>query len=133
MRYISPHGKRQDAAFRYLHPRLQDNKHPNLHVLIETQVVRILFESKRAVGVEYRPNPRYRTRVSSSHPLRRVRARKLVIVSCEALGTLPVLKRSGIGNPEILGRASVPLIADIPGLATNIKTIICWYICTNLV
>ena len=54
--------------------------------------------------------------VSSSHPLRRVRARKLVIVSCGALGTPPVLERSGIGNPEILGRASDSLIADVPGV-----------------
>jgi alcohol oxidase len=116
MRYISPDGKRQDAASRYLHPRLQDGKHPNLHVLVETRVVRILFDDKRAVGVEYRPNPDSQPSVPSPHPVRSVKARKAVVVSCGACGTPPVLERSGIGNPEILERARVPLVADVPGV-----------------
>ena len=35
-RFISPESKRQDAASCYLHPRIRDKKHPNLHVLVET-------------------------------------------------------------------------------------------------
>lgn len=54
LRYVSPDGKRQDTAHTYLHPRLQDGKHPNLHVLVKSKVLRVLFDDqKNAVGVEY--------------------------------------------------------------------------------
>lgn len=54
LRYVSPEGKRQDTAHTYLHPLLQDGKHPNLHVLVKSKVLRVVFDDqKRAVGVEY--------------------------------------------------------------------------------
>ena len=57
-RYVSVDGKRQDAAHCYVHPLLQDGQHPNLHLMVQTQVKRVLFDSKmRAVGVEFTPNP----------------------------------------------------------------------------
>lgn len=46
VRFISPDGKRQDTASRYLNPLLHDGAHPNLHVLVESQVVRVLFQGK---------------------------------------------------------------------------------------
>jgi alcohol oxidase len=47
-------GKRQDAASTYVHPLLNDGKHPGLHVLCESKVNKVLFDDeKRAVGVEY--------------------------------------------------------------------------------
>lgn len=46
-------GRRQDALTCYVHPCLRDGKQPNLHVLVETQVARILVDDqKRVVGVE---------------------------------------------------------------------------------
>lgn len=45
-RYISPAGKRQDTGHCYLHPRLQDGKHPNLHVVVDSQVIRVLFDDR---------------------------------------------------------------------------------------
>ncbi|KAJ3951652.1 hypothetical protein N0V92_011930 [Colletotrichum tropicale] len=58
-RYVSPEdGRRQDVGHRYLHPLLQSGDYPNLHVLVESQVLRVLFDdTKRATGVEFRPNP----------------------------------------------------------------------------
>ncbi|KXJ94135.1 GMC oxidoreductase [Microdochium bolleyi] len=118
LRYISPDGKRQDVAHRYLHPRLLDGKHPNLHVVTESQVVRVLFDdNKKAVGVEYRANPAFELPVQGTiDPVRTVKARKMVIVSCGACGTPGVLERSGVGNPEILKAAKVPVVADVPGV-----------------
>lgn len=122
MRYISPDGKRQDAASRYLHPRLRDGKHPNLHVLLETKIVRVLFDcdNKKASGVEYIPKSGApgddESAANKSPPVKKAKARKLVIVSCGALGTPPVLERSGIGGPEILQRAGIPIVAEIPGV-----------------
>jgi alcohol oxidase len=109
MRYISPDGKRQDAASKYLHPRLQDGDHPNLHVLLETKIVRVLFDDdKRAIGVECKSG--------SSMSTTQIKARKLVIVSCGACGTPSVLERSGVGSVEILQRAGIPLVAEVPGV-----------------
>ncbi|KAI8275222.1 Alcohol oxidase [Colletotrichum sp. SAR11_57] len=39
---------------------LPGGEYPNLHVLVETQVLRVLFDdAKRATGVEFRPNPNF--------------------------------------------------------------------------
>lgn len=59
-KYIGPDGSRQDSAHRYLHPKLQSGDYPNLHVLVEKQVIKVLLDDdKRAVGVEYQTNPKF--------------------------------------------------------------------------
>ncbi len=115
-RYISPEGRRQDAATCYLHPRLNDGKNPNLHVLVESQVVRVLFENKKASGVEFRPNPLFGGDASQ---IRIVKARKLVIVSCGACGTPSLLERSGVGDPTVLQAAGVPVVAETPDVGNG--------------
>ncbi|KAI1353653.1 GMC oxidoreductase [Xylaria sp. FL0043] len=121
LRYVSPEGKRSDTAHMYLHPRLQDGKHPNLHVLVESQVVRVLFgEDKRACGVEYRPNPLFGP-PNTPMPSRKrtIRARKLVVVSSGSCSTPLILERSGLGRPDVLEKAGVPLLEDLPGVGHN--------------
>ncbi|KAI1772202.1 GMC oxidoreductase-domain-containing protein [Hypoxylon cercidicola] len=116
LRYVSPEGQRQDTATRYLHPRLLDGKHPHLHVVVESQVERVIFdEHRKAVGVTYRPNPAFRP---NSEP-RTIKARRMVIVSCGGLGSPLVLERSGLGSPEIVKRSGVELVADLPGIGEN--------------
>ena len=136
MGYVSPEGVRADAAHAYLHPLLSDGKHPNLHVLCESKVNRVLFdEDKRAVGVEYLPNPAYQPQTNLSNPSRfTVKARKLVVVSCGACGTPSVLERSGVGRADTLKKASVPLVADVPGVGNNYDdhTLIFYPFTTNL-
>ncbi|KAI1151890.1 GMC oxidoreductase [Nemania diffusa] len=135
-RYISPDGKRSDTAHMYLHPRLHDGKHPNLHVLVESQVVRVLFDDdKRACGVEYQPNPLFQALAAPTPSLKHtVRARKLVVVSSGACGTPSVLERSGIGRADILERAGVPLVADVPGVGQDYQdhNLILWPFKTSL-
>ncbi|KAH7409702.1 hypothetical protein BKA64DRAFT_665641 [Cadophora sp. MPI-SDFR-AT-0126] len=115
LRYISPEGKRQDSAHVYLHPLLNDGNHHNIHVLVESQVVRVLFDGdKRANGVEFTSNPSFQPDAKSSPSI--VKARKLVVVSAGACGSPLILERSGIGNPDILQQASVPIVADVPGV-----------------
>ncbi|KAI1089459.1 putative alcohol oxidase [Rostrohypoxylon terebratum] len=103
VRYVNPDGRRQDTAHKYLHPRLQDGKHPNLHVLVESQ----------ATGVTYRPNPAFQsTEDSSKDNIRMLKARKMIILSAGPLGTPLVLERSGVGDPQILKRAGVPIVSN---------------------
>lgn len=119
-RFISPEGKRQDAATCYLRPRLGGGGHPNLHVLLESQVVRVLVdgEPKRAVGVEVRANPRYNPD-AAGEPLRVVKARRLVVASSGACGTPSLLERSGLGDPKVLERSGVPVVVDLPGVGNG--------------
>ncbi|KAA8643897.1 hypothetical protein EYZ11_013314 [Aspergillus tanneri] len=116
LRFVGTDGRRQDAASNYLHPRLEDGAHPNLHILVETKVIKILFESKRAVGVEFKPNPAFQ---KDNTNVQRVKARKLVISSCGALGTPLLLERSGLGDEAVLNKAGVPVVAHIPGIGRN--------------
>lgn len=118
LRYVSPEGKRQDTAHTYLHPVLRDGKHPNLHVLVKSKVLRVLFDdNKKAVGVEYTPNPDFQAEIGlTPHPKLTVRAKKLVVVSCGACGTPSVLERSGLGGTAVLEKVGVQQVADLPGV-----------------
>ncbi|CZR62706.1 related to alcohol oxidase [Phialocephala subalpina] len=117
LRYVGPDGRRQDAAHRYLHPKLQSGDYPNLHVLVESQVVRVLFDdNKRAVGVEYQPNPKSQ---AGNVSVRTVGASKMVVVSSGAIGTPLTLERSGVGDPTILKRAGVPVVEALPGVGND--------------
>lgn len=121
LRTVSKDGIRQDTARVYLHDKLNGSSHPNLHVLVESKVVRVLLDDeKRAVGVEYTPNPALQTSLETTqHPKKQVKARKLVVVSCGACGTPPVLERSGLGDPAILKKAGVPVLVDLPGVGRD--------------
>ncbi|KAK3661144.1 hypothetical protein LTR56_000267 [Elasticomyces elasticus] len=133
---ISIDGKRLDAATAYVHPLLNDGNHPSLHVLCESKVNRVLFDgNKRAIGVEYTPNPEYMVISSSTErPRITVKARKMVVVSCGALGSPLVLERSGVGSPDVLKQASIPLVADVPGVGSNYQdhNLMFWPFKTNL-
>ncbi|KAM6508162.1 hypothetical protein FALCPG4_018049 [Fusarium falciforme] len=121
-RHVSPEGRRQDTATAYLHEKMNNQaKYPNLHVLIQSKVVRILLDDdKRAVGVEYTPNPAFQVDTNTTqHPKLTIKARKLVVVSCGALGTPLVLERSGLGDPKVLEKAGVPVQVDLAGVGSN--------------
>ncbi|RDL38488.1 FAD protein [Venustampulla echinocandica] len=122
-RYVSPEGKRQDAAHRYIHPLLQSGDYPNLHILVESKVVRVLFDESsppRATGIEYIANPEHQPQTALSKPdPKTITAKKLVVVTAGALGTPQILERSGVGNPEILRKLDIPVVADVPGVGEN--------------
>ena len=42
-----------------------------------------------------------------------------MVVTAGALGTPQVLERSGVGNPEILKKLDIPVMADVPGVGEN--------------
>lgn len=115
--YVSPEGARQDTASGYLLPKLKGDKHPNLHILVQHQVVRVLFdETKKAVGVEFQANALFQPEGETATPTQSIKAKKLVVLSSGALGTPQILERSGVGNPEILNKVGVDVVADLPGV-----------------
>lgn len=124
LRYVGPNGRRSDAAHTYIHPKLRSGDYPNLHVLVEKQVNKVLFDdNKRAVGVEYQSNPKFLANpeyLNSKYASpRTVRASKMVILSAGAIGTPLILERSGVGDAEVLERAGVPVIEDLPGVGND--------------
>ncbi|PPJ52040.1 hypothetical protein CBER1_09828 [Cercospora berteroae] len=137
-RYVGPNGRRQDAAHRYLHPKLQSNEYPNLHVLTEKQVLHVIFDGKKATGVKYQTNPKFMANpeyldIGYVSP-RVVKARKMVIVSAGANATPGILERSGVGGAEVLKKAGVEIVEDLPGVGSDYQDhhLSLWSYRTNL-
>ncbi|KAI1876333.1 hypothetical protein JX265_003859 [Neoarthrinium moseri] len=130
LRYVSPEGKRSDSAHAYIHPLLQDGRHPNLHVLVEAKVIKVLFDkNKKACGIEYTPNPDYQPIIGlSKHLKKQVKARRLVVLSAGGCGSPLILQRSGVGDPEVLKQAGVDLVENLPGVGHDYQdhTLILW-------
>ena len=131
---MSPDGKRQDAAHRYIHPLLEGGKHPNLHVLTDSKVIRVLFDEStppRAIGIEYKPNADHQPELSLSKPVHKtIKANKLVVVTAGALGSPQILERSGVGNPDILKKVGVSVVADVP-VSTRVSPVACRQLITH--
>jgi choline dehydrogenase-like flavoprotein len=101
-------GRRWSAARGFLKPALS---RPNLKVEINAQATRILFEGKRAVGVE----------VLQNGTLRRIHARKEVVLSAGAVASPQLLQLSGIGDGHLLQQHGIPVIHHLPGVGENLQ------------
>jgi len=100
-------GRRWNAARAYIHPV---KKRENLTVTCRAMVTKILFEGKKAVGVEY-------TKGSSS---KRAYAGK-VICCGGAVNSPQLLQLSGVGNGEDLRSLGIPVVNDLPGVGENLQ------------
>ncbi|MCF3934836.1 GMC family oxidoreductase N-terminal domain-containing protein [Acuticoccus sp. M5D2P5] len=100
-------GLRCSAATGYLHPAL---RRPNLRLLTEAAVSRILFDGRRAVGVEYRAHG----------TVRRIMARREVVLSAGAIGSPQILQLSGIGAPDKLAALGITPVASAPAVGRNL-------------
>ncbi len=87
-------GRRWSAATAYLKPVL---KRANLTIESHAHVTRILFEGKRAIGIEYIQNKQKK----------QARAAREVILSGGAVNTPQTLLLSGIGSGDLLRRFAV--------------------------
>ncbi len=83
----------------------------NLTVRTGCEVRRILFDGRRAVGVEFTQGGK---RVASY-------ARREVILSAGALSSPKILMLSGIGPAEQLSEHGVPLLHDLAGVGRNLQ------------
>lgn len=106
-------GERWNAARAYLHggDTSTSARQPNLHVLTDTQAMRIVFEGKRAVGVVVRRGDDEVT----------LRARCEVIVSSGAFGSPQLLMVSGVGPADHLRQFGIDVVADVPGVGQNLQ------------
>ena len=102
-------GERWSAARAYVHPHI--GKRANLRVETFAHATRILFEGKRAVGVEYRQGKQ----------IRQIRARREVIVSAGAFQTPQLLMLSGVGDAAALGKHGIASVHHLPGVGQNLQ------------
>ena len=100
--------RRQSAARTYLRPAM---KRPNLQVVTDALVRRVLFDGKRAIGVEY----------GRGGAIERVDAAAEVILAAGAIGSPHVLQLSGVGDPDHLGRVGIPVHHKLPGVGKNLQ------------
>ncbi|KIW85204.1 hypothetical protein Z517_00594 [Fonsecaea pedrosoi CBS 271.37] len=99
-------GMRSYAARGYFQP----NEHrPNLKVVTEALVARVILENKRATGVEFVHSGQRHT----------VKAKREVIVCGGTINSPQILEMSGIGNPDILRAAGVQCLVDLPSVGEN--------------
>lgn len=101
-------GWRQSAAEAYLRPA---EKRDNVTVLTDTQVARVLFEGRKAVGVVCRTGDRTRN----------IKARRGVILSAGAIQSPQLLMLSGIGPAKHLQDNDVPVLIDRPQVGQNLQ------------
>jgi choline dehydrogenase len=101
-------GVRWSAARAFLKPVLG---RPNLRLETGVVVEKLLFEGKRAVGVQFRQNGR----------LVEARAKGEIILSAGAIGSPQILQLSGVGPADRLAEIGIPLVCDKPGVGNNLQ------------
>jgi choline dehydrogenase len=100
-------GKRQSIFRSYVYPLMDQ---PNITVLTGALVTRILFDRRRAVGVEFL----YQGKAA------RADAASQVILSLGAIHTPKLLMQSGIGDEAELKKRAIPVLESLPGVGRNL-------------
>ena len=100
--------RRWSSARAYLHPAL---KRKNLSTETNVQVNKILFEGKRAVGVEY----------SKKGKTFSVKANAEVILSAGAINSPQILMNSGIGDSSELNKHGIDVLHELKGVGKNLQ------------
>ncbi|MGH6958008.1 MAG: GMC family oxidoreductase [Caulobacteraceae bacterium] len=101
-------GQRCSAAVAYLHPVME---RANLRVETEALTTRVLFEGRRATGVEYLQDGERKTALASAE----------VILCGGAVNSPQLLQLSGIGPAALLKRHGVEVVRDAPGVGENLQ------------
>jgi choline dehydrogenase len=101
-------GRRCSAAVAYLHPAMN---RPNLKVETRALASRILFEGKRAVGIEF----------SQGGQKRIARAAKEVILCGGTVNSPQLLQLSGIGSGALLQTHGIAVVSDLRGVGENLQ------------
>ena len=101
-------GHRESAATAYLHPA---RRRANLTIQTNSLVSRVLFDGRRATGVDYVRNGQRCTAI----------AEREVILCGGAINSPQLLMLSGIGDPAELARHGIAVKAPLPGVGKNLQ------------
>jgi choline dehydrogenase len=101
-------GRRWSTAAGYLK---QARKRSNLKVELNALATRILFEGRRAVGIEYRQGPATRTAYADGE----------VILAGGAFNSPQLLQLSGVGPADLLRSHGIAVLADRPAVGSDLQ------------
>jgi choline dehydrogenase len=101
-------GRRMSVSHCYLDPA---RRRPNLNVITEVPVRRVVLDGRRCTGVVYE---RWGQRIEA-------RATREVILSAGAIATPQLLELSGIGRPEILKAHGIAVAHALPAVGENFR------------
>jgi choline dehydrogenase len=101
-------GKRQSAAVAFLRPVMERE---NLTVITGAVTDRVVFDGKRAVGIEA---------IQGGQRIA-IGAAKEVLVCGGAVASPGILERSGVGDPALLGELGIPLVHAQPGVGEHVS------------
>jgi choline dehydrogenase len=102
-RLFTKNGWRSSSATAYLR---EAERRPNLEVRTGAHVSRILFEGKRAIGVQCGEEKFIASEI---------------ILSAGAIQSPQLLQLSGVGPAEFLKSLNIPVVADLPGVGENLQ------------
>jgi choline dehydrogenase len=101
-------GRRWSTSRGYLSEALARG---NVRVVTDALVLRILFEDRRAVGIDYEQNGETNT----------VRARREVLLTAGAINSPQLLLLSGVGPAAELRDLGISVIHDLPGVGKRLN------------
>lgn len=101
-------GRRMSAARAFLRPAM---KRRNIRVETKALATKVLFEGRRAVGVEYEQNGARRT----------ARAGKEVILCGGSINSAQLLQLSGVGPVELLRELGIEIVAANENVGRNLQ------------
>ena len=99
---------RVSAAMAYLTPEVR--RRPNLRILPDAFVEAVLFEGRRATGVQVR-------QAGGTVEFRGAE----IIIAAGALHSPAILQRSGVGPGKLLQEFGIGVVADRPGVGENLQ------------
>ena len=101
-------GRRSSTSQTFLNPA---RRRSNLQISTDSHATRVLFEGRRAVGVQYRRDG----------VMLEARATREIVLCGGVINTPQLLQLSGIGPAEVLHRQAVPVVQDLPGVGRNLQ------------
>lgn len=101
-------GRRCSTAVGYLRPA---EKRENLTVLTDALVSKVLFEGKRASGIEYEQDSQKF----------KAKADREIILCGGAINTPQILQLSGVGPAALLGEHGIPVVLDQPHVGEHLQ------------
>jgi choline dehydrogenase len=101
-------GVRWNASKAFLRPVQHRG---NLRVVTGALIDRLLMQERRVLGVEFLLG-------AQRH---RVAARAETLLAAGAIGSPVILQRSGVGPGALLQAQGVPVVADLPGVGSNLQ------------
>ncbi len=101
-------GKRHSAAVGYLHPVMHRS---NLQVETNAHAAKVIFEGKRAVGLEFIQDGQRRS----------ARAAKEVILAAGSVASPQLLELSGVGQPDVMRKHGIAVVHELRGVGENMQ------------